>query len=206
MVGKRSRKEWADPNREGRAKGGKAQRTCSKCGNTLQQARILKSLNLCEYCVTDLKEKRDGIMSCRGCGKIAPLELKEHNGYCAQCVCGACGRPDPGYVRKTGLCFQCAVKLGDFCRSCGKEAAAQVRKNKGFCDDCMTGKRRQTPDHSFKNAGFHGERRRTSFRKSSTHSLPGNKPVKSGTIVKRFLATPLNEHVRRSERPSRFDR
>lgn len=138
MPGGRAKTKWADPNREGRGKGRQAGRFCSKCGNTVQQTRIYKSMNLCEYCYRDLEAARDGIHSCRGCGKVAPLELREYNGYCRQCVCSACGKPDPDYVRKTGLCFQCAATLGDFCRRCGKEAAAQVRKHKGLCDQCAS--------------------------------------------------------------------
>jgi hypothetical protein len=145
MPDKNPGKLWADPNREGQSKGKEGEWTCSKCGNSVRKVRILKSLSLCEYCLNELKDKRDGITSCRGCGRIAPLELKEHNGYCSRCVCSACGKPDPGYVRKTGLCFQCAVSLGDFCRSCGKEAAAQVRKNKGFCDECVANGKNKSP-------------------------------------------------------------
>lgn len=135
MPGKKQPRIWADPNREGRSKT-KGNRFCSRCGNTVQQARILKSTNLCEFCINELTGKRDGIFSCRGCGKVAPLELKEHQGYCSACLCSACGRPDPQYVRKTGMCFTCAAQIGDFCRRCGKEASAQVAKNKGYCDEC----------------------------------------------------------------------
>ena len=158
MPDKRPKNEWADPNREGQAKGKEAERFCSKCGNTVQKTRILKSLNLCEYCINELRERRDGITSCRGCGKIEPTELKEHNGYCTQCICSACGKPDPQYVRKTGLCFQCAVTLGDFCRSCGKEAAAQVRKNKGFCDACVASGRNKTLGRHRRSTGYQGKK------------------------------------------------
>ena len=157
----RPKKAWADPNREGRVKGKLSLRSCAKCGNTVQQTRILKSLNLCEYCVNELREKRDGIVSCRGCGKIEPLELKEHNGYCSECVCSACGKPDPDYVRKTGLCFQCAQSLGDFCRSCGKEAAAQVRKNKGYCDECTAVKRPTARHAGLRSKAFSGKETKT---------------------------------------------
>lgn len=136
----KKRKIWADPNREGREKGRLSRRFCSKCGNTVQQARILKSLNLCEFCVKEMEQKRDGVWSCRGCGKVAPVEIREHKGYCLECICRACGRPDPQFVRRAGLCAECAAAIGDFCRKCGKEAAAQVRKNRGLCDECFKGK------------------------------------------------------------------
>ena len=127
---------WADPNREGKATGRQAKRCCAKCGNTVQKARILKTLNLCEFCVKELEAKRDGIQSCKGCGKVSPEEVRENKGYCNQCICTACGRPDPVNVRKNGLCAKCSETLGDFCRKCGKEASAQVKKNKGLCDEC----------------------------------------------------------------------
>jgi hypothetical protein len=135
MPGGRINKIWADPNKEGRSRGRQGERFCSKCGNSIQTARILKSLNLCEFCVKELEKKRDGVWSCRACGKLAPEEIKKHNGYCTQCVCSACGKFDP-YVNKTGLCRQCSSAVGDFCKQCGKEAAAQIRKNKGLCDAC----------------------------------------------------------------------
>jgi hypothetical protein len=134
----RIKRVWADPNKEGKSKGRSGQRYCSKCGNTVQRARILKSLNLCEFCIKEYEMKRDGVHSCRGCGRVVgPEELREHKGYCAQCVCPACGSPDPQNIKKTGLCYQCSQVIGDFCRICGKEAAAQVRKNRGLCDACM---------------------------------------------------------------------
>jgi hypothetical protein len=133
----RVKKVWADPNREGKNQNRQGQRFCARCGNTVQQARILKSRNLCEFCVKELETRRDGIHSCRGCGQlVAPEELRQNKGYCGQCVCPACGRPDPQQVRKTGLCYHCSQTIGDFCRVCGKEAAAQVRKNHGLCDNC----------------------------------------------------------------------
>jgi hypothetical protein len=167
---KKNHREWADPNREGQSKGNEAERLCSKCGNSVRKVRIFKSLNLCEYCLNELREKRDGITSCRGCGKIEPLELKEHNGYCSQCICSACGKPDPSYVRKTGLCYQCAQSLGDFCRSCGKEAAAQVRKNKGFCDACVASGHHKTMGRHRRSTGYQGKR--NDGRKTKT-SAPG---------------------------------
>jgi hypothetical protein len=136
MISAKGKKVWADPNREGRGKESQSRRFCSRCGNTVQQVRIYKSLNLCELCIKELTVKRDGVYSCRGCGKVAPEEVKAHHGYCSQCVCQVCGQPDPDYVRKTGICLKCASSLGDFCRNCGKEATAQVKKNRGFCDQC----------------------------------------------------------------------
>ncbi|HOJ78094.1 MAG TPA: hypothetical protein PLZ08_07070 [Bacillota bacterium] len=131
---------WADPNREGRFGGRSAKRYCSRCGNTVQKVRILKSLNLCEFCVKELQAKRDGKFSCRGCGKVSPEEIRAHNGYCDECVCVACGRPDPVSVRKTRLCSKCSSTImNDFCRKCGKEAGAQVKKNHGLCDACKKG-------------------------------------------------------------------
>jgi hypothetical protein len=142
----RAKKVWADPNREGKNPKRQGQRYCSRCGNTVQQARILKSMNLCEFCVKELEARRDGVRSCRGCGQLtASDELRENHGYCKQCVCPACGRPDPQHVRKTGLCYQCSRTIGDFCRVCGKEAAAQVRKNHGLCDDCAQKKNTTGP-------------------------------------------------------------
>lgn len=184
MPVKRPKKEWADPNREGQAKGKEAERFCSKCGNTVQKTRILKSLNLCEYCVNELREKRDGITSCRGCGKIEPLVLKEHNGYCTQCICSACGKPDPQYVRKTGLCFQCAINLGDFCRSCGKEAAAQVRKNKGFCDECVASNRHKTLGRHRRSTGYQGKRWNDRGTKTANPSPGQNQATAGRTVVK----------------------
>lgn len=137
MPGTKKKRVWADPNLEGRGKERQSRRFCSRCGNTVQQVRIYKSLNLCEFCMKELALKRDGVYSCRICGRIAPEELKKHQGYCLQCVCPACGKPDPESLRKNGLCYQCSQAMGDFCRSCGKEAAAQVRKNRGLCDQCF---------------------------------------------------------------------
>jgi hypothetical protein len=185
MPVKRPKKEWADPNREGQAKGKEAERFCSKCGNTVQKTRILKSLNLCEYCINELKEKRDGITSCRGCGKIEPLEIKEHNGYCTQCICSACGKPDPQYVRKTGLCFQCALTLGDFCRSCGKEASAQVHKNKGFCDECVATGRNKTLGRHRRSTGYQGKRVDGRGTKPTSPSVDQRQTVMGKPEVKR---------------------
>jgi hypothetical protein len=188
MANKRPRREWTDPNREGQSKGREAERVCAKCGNTVRQTRIFKSLNLCEYCINELREKRDGITSCRGCGKIEPLELKEHNGYCTECICSACGKPDPGYVRKTGLCFQCAVNLGDFCRSCGKEAAAQVRKNKGFCDDCVAGNRHKALGRHRRSTGYPGKPRNAGGTKTGNLNF-SQKRATVGKVVIRDILT-----------------
>lgn len=129
---------WADPNREGKSQGRQGKRYCARCGNTVQHARILKNLNLCEFCVKELVKKRDGIYSCRGCGRVLPRkELQKHKGYCSRCVCPACDAADPVSVKKTGLCLRCNQAIGDFCRVCGKEAASQVRKNQGLCDSCL---------------------------------------------------------------------
>ncbi|HBE80026.1 MAG TPA: hypothetical protein DDW65_19935, partial [Firmicutes bacterium] len=73
-------------------------------------------------------------------------------------VCSACGKPDPSYVRKTGLCYQCAQSLGDFCRSCGKEAAAQVRKNKGFCDACVASGHNKKMGRHRRSTGYQGKK------------------------------------------------
>ncbi|MCL4516023.1 MAG: hypothetical protein M1379_10635 [Firmicutes bacterium] len=128
-------RRWLDPNREGRG-GRRSGRYCARCGTTVQSARILKGLNLCEFCVRELEKARDGRWSCLGCGKIAPDQLRKYGGYCKDCVCPACGRPDPEAVHKYGMCRQCMTQVGEFCRRCGKEAAAQVRKNRGLCDAC----------------------------------------------------------------------
>ncbi|HOQ24832.1 MAG TPA: hypothetical protein PLI94_07855 [Bacillota bacterium] len=144
MTRERGESPWLDPNKEGRRSGRQSRRYCSRCGNTVKQFRILRGLNLCEPCVRELEHKRDGQMACKGCGRLAPKEVKEHGGYCLECICPACGRPDPSHIRKTGLCLMCAEGLGEFCRRCGKEAAAQVRKNRGLCNVCAgLGKKKQ---------------------------------------------------------------
>ena len=135
------KKPWADPNREGQGKGRQAERFCSRCGNTVKKTRILKTFNLCEYCVKEYQTKRDGVVSCRGCGKVAPTELKEHGGFCNSCICPACGKADPAQVRKSGFCTQCTTAVGDLCRSCGKEAKAQVNRNRGLCDQCAANRK-----------------------------------------------------------------
>ncbi len=113
-------------------------RFCKRCGTPVTSARILGSLNLCEFCVKELEKARDGRYSCKGCGKVAPEQLKKYKGYCKDCVCPACGRPEPEHVRKFGLCSACMEIVGGICRRCGKEAPGQVDKNRGLCDACRS--------------------------------------------------------------------
>lgn len=134
--GRPKRIKWIDPNKV-RAGDRKAKRYCRICGNPASKFRILAGLNLCEFCVADLEKRRDGVWSCKACGKVAPDQLKEHNGYCEDCVCPGCGRPDPENVRKYGMCRTCYETVGAiYCVRCGKEAPSQVKKNRGFCDAC----------------------------------------------------------------------
>lgn len=137
MPGTRIKRPWLDPNREGKGGGRRAQRYCARCGNSVRKVRILKSHNLCEYCYRELVERKDGVWTCKACGKFAPEEIRKYKGYCSECLCRVCGRPDPDYVRKTDLCRRCAENVGEFCLNCGKEAPAQVRKNRGYCDLCF---------------------------------------------------------------------
>lgn len=132
----RGKSPWLDPNKEGRAGGRQSHRYCGRCGNSVRKFRILRGLNLCELCVRELEKRRDGVSSCRACGKMAPQEVREHGGYCNECVCPACGRPDPESIRRTGLCKVCSKGIVGICRECGKEAEAQVRKNRGLCNQC----------------------------------------------------------------------
>ena len=136
MTTQRNKTRWLDPSKEGKSRGRLGKRYCSRCGNTVQRFRILRGLNLCEMCVKELESRKDGVHSCRACGKFAPKEVKEHKGYCKDCICPACGRPDPDNIKRIGMCQQCASGIDDFCIRCGKEAAAQVRKNKGLCNAC----------------------------------------------------------------------
>lgn len=129
-------RRWLDPNREGRSVGRLSKRFCKRCGTSVKSARILSGLNLCEFCVKELTVARDGRLSCKGCGKIAPEQLQKNKGYCDDCICPACGRADPEGVRRFGVCARCAEDVGEFCRRCGKEAPAQVRKHGGLCDVC----------------------------------------------------------------------
>lgn len=125
--------KWLDPNK---VSGRKAERYCRRCGTKATQVRILKHENLCENCIKELEKKKDGKYSCKACGKVAPNQVKENNGYCKSCVCKICGRPDPEFVKKHGFCRECFELIGTNCRKCGKEAAAQVRRNNGLCDKC----------------------------------------------------------------------
>lgn len=136
MAGKR-KNPWLDPNKEGRTKGRRAKRYCARCGNTVRQSRILKAYNLCEFCVQAMIQKKEKNWVCLGCGRFAPEEVRVGKGYCRQCLCPACGQPDPPAMRKFGLCLDCAEKAGVFCLRCGREAPAQVRKNKGYCERCV---------------------------------------------------------------------
>ena len=133
----RIKNPWLDPNKEGRGQGRRSKRYCVRCGNTVRQSRILKAYNLCEFCVQEMKKKKEKGWVCIGCGRLAPDEVKKGKGYCRQCLCPACGKPDPFYVKIAGLCRECAKIAGVFCIKCGKEAPAQVQKNKGFCDLCI---------------------------------------------------------------------
>lgn len=137
VSGTRIKRPWLDPNKEGKSRGRLGKRYCARCGNTVQTARILKAYNLCEFCVKDLEKKKDGVWTCKSCGRLAPAEVRAYNGYCLACVCRICRQPDREYVSKTGLCRRCATQIGDFCLACGKEAPAQTRKNKGLCDQCL---------------------------------------------------------------------
>ncbi|MCK4258694.1 MAG: hypothetical protein KAX49_06935 [Halanaerobiales bacterium] len=111
-------------------------RYCRICGSTAEQVRILKHENICELCVKDLQKRKGGNLACKSCGKVVPEQVKKYNGYCKECVCSLCGKPDPKFTRKHGLCRECFGKLGTNCRICGKEAVAQVKKNNGICDAC----------------------------------------------------------------------
>ena len=187
MPTNKPKKIWADPNIEGRSRERKGKRFCARCGNTVQQARILKSLNLCEFCLKELETKRDGKMSCRSCGKVAPLEIQEHNGYCTQCVCSACGKPDPMSVVKTGLCFHCAQNVGDFCRKCGKEAGAQVRKNHGLCDVCAAEKQASKLHAKENNQSRQGSAPKKFYRPKQNGAKPawsGKSAEQTGTAEK----------------------
>lgn len=134
MTRRRSKRPWIDPNREGKSPR-YASRYCCLCGNSARKVRILKVYNLCEFCYNELVAKKDGVWTCKACGRLAPVEIKKNRGYCSSCVCRICGRPDPVHVRKTGFCGACATKIGGFCQRCGKEAPAQVKKD-GLCDSC----------------------------------------------------------------------
>lgn len=134
-VAPRSKRRWLDRNLDlGNPRARK--RYCRICGNTIKQARILKRVNICEYCAQSLSERPEGKLACKGCGKIAPEQLARYGGYCKECICPACGKPDPEAVRRLGMCRQCISSLGIVCSRCGKEAPAQVSRNAGVCDAC----------------------------------------------------------------------
>lgn len=82
---------------------------------------------------------KEGRYACKACGKVAPNQLEKFGGYCKDCVCPACGRPDPDSVRRAGLCLECLGKVGCVCRRCGKDAPTQVKRNRGLCDSCASG-------------------------------------------------------------------
>lgn len=134
----RSQRKWLTPQREGQTFGRKSKRYCRRCGVSVRHVPILSVLNLCERCANELKRTRDGRWSCKGCGRIVPLQLESRGGYCKDCVCTVCGKPDPVSVHETGLCKSCLGSVGLFCKACGKEAPTQVKRNKGFCDLCLT--------------------------------------------------------------------
>jgi hypothetical protein len=98
----------------------------------------MKHENICEFCAKELRKKKAGHLACKVCGKVVPKQVKENNGYCSECVCRVCGKPDPKYTRVHGFCRKCLMEMGTICIKCGKEAQAQVKKNKGFCDECAT--------------------------------------------------------------------
>lgn len=130
---KRRGSKWIKPNR---ATGRKKERYCKICGTTASQARILKHENICEFCAREAQKKKEGRLACKACGKVVPHQLKKYNGYCKECVCSLCGKPDPDWAQKTGYCKSCFELIGVNCRVCGKEARAQVQKNEGLCDAC----------------------------------------------------------------------
>lgn len=131
----RSKRKWFDRNLDLHNSSAR-KRACRICGNTIRQARILKQANICEYCARALSARREGKYACKGCGKIAPKQVSRLGGYCEECVCPACGKPDPEVVRRSGICRRCAAKIGGICQLCGREAPAQVRRNSGLCDEC----------------------------------------------------------------------
>ncbi|GAB6098859.1 hypothetical protein JCM16358_07380 [Halanaerocella petrolearia] len=125
--------KWLDPNK---VSGRRAKRYCKLCGTEATRVRILKHENICENCVEDLSRKKEGKYACKGCGKVAPKQLENNKGYCKDCVCRICGKPDPAFAQKHGFCEKCFEIMGTNCRECGKEARAQVQRNDGLCDDC----------------------------------------------------------------------
>ena len=130
---KRRGSKWIDPNK---VSGKKKYRYCKICGSTAKQVRIMKHENICEKCALTAAKKKSGQLACKACGKVVPNQVHKYNGYCKECVCKICGRPDPRYTQQQGFCRQCLVKMGTNCLICGKEAVAQIRKNNGLCDQC----------------------------------------------------------------------
>ncbi len=130
---KRRGSKWTDP---GNVKGKKKYRYCKICGSTATQVRIMKHEHICEKCAEEAARKKKGQLACKACGKVVPNQLKKYNGYCKECVCKICGKPDPEYTHKHGVCRECLIKMGTNCLVCGKEAYAQVKKNNGLCDEC----------------------------------------------------------------------
>ena len=125
--------KWLDPHKvSGRHK----ERYCHRCGAKATQVRILKHENLCENCVKQLQQEKGGKYACKGCGKVAPEQVRDNDGYCKGCVCRICGTADPQFVQKHGFCENCFELMGTDCKRCGKEARAQVKKNDGLCDAC----------------------------------------------------------------------
>jgi len=130
---KRRGSKWIDPSS---VRGKKKYRFCKICGATAEQVRIMKHENICEHCARDAQKHQRGNLACKGCGKVVPNQLKKYNGYCKECVCRICGKPDPEFTHTHGVCRECLAKMGTNCRICGKEAVAQVKKNDGICDEC----------------------------------------------------------------------
>ncbi|AZR72381.1 hypothetical protein BBF96_02605 [Anoxybacter fermentans] len=135
---KRRGSKWIKPTR---ATGRKKERYCRICGTTASQVRIMKHENICELCVRELSRQKGGKLACKGCGKVVPKQVRKYKGYCKDCICRVCGKPDPEYCQKTGFCRECSKEMG-ICRVCGKEAMAQVEKNDGLCDACAKKLRR----------------------------------------------------------------
>lgn len=142
----RSKNKWLTPRSDGRSTARLARRYCCVCGTQATSTRILKAANLCEQCASKFRIARDGRWACKGCGKIAPAQLERNKGFCDDCVCPACGSPDPRSVRATGLCSRCLQSTTAICTRCGREAASQVKRNNGLCDACASRKRLRAGD------------------------------------------------------------
>lgn len=129
----RSGTKWTHPNR---VTGKKRERYCKICNATADKVRIMKHENICENCAKEASKNKEGRLACKICGRVVPKQVKENNGFCNECICKLCGKPDPKLTRKTGFCRECLEKMGH-CRVCGKEALAQVKKHNGVCDECF---------------------------------------------------------------------